>query len=429
VKTLLIPLGSHGDVHPFVGLGLALRARGHDVTIITLGYFEKLVRSTGLAFVPLPMAEDFEEGLKNPDLWNPRRGFTLVIQKSVLPYLRTIYDLVAEHHVPGETVVVPGSLAFGARVAQEKLGVPLASVHLQPGVIRSEYQAPVLPGVFMPDWLPRIAKRLQYRLANALIVEPILTRPLNAFRADLGLAPIHDLMGGWWHSPQRVIGLFPDWYAPRQPDWPPQVRHTGFPLYDEGDLRDLPPDVARFLDAGDPPIVFTPGSAMRHGHTFFAVAVEACRLLGRRGLLLTRFPEQLPAQLPEGVRHFEYVPFSQVLPRAAALVHHGGIGTTAQGLAAGVPHLVMPLAHDQPDNAARLRRLGVGRALRPKRFRAPAVARALDALLRSPDVAAACRDYAGRIRASRPLDEACRLIEELAGSEVRDTAGGRTAAP
>jgi UDP:flavonoid glycosyltransferase YjiC (YdhE family) len=416
MKVLLVPLGSHGDVHPFVGLGLTLRARGHDVTVITLGYFEKLVRAVGLDFVGLPMAEDFEEGLKDPDLWHPRRGFALIMRKSVHPYLRPISDHIAERYVPGQTVVAAGALAMGARVAQDKLGVATASVHLQPGVIRSVYRAPVLPGLFMPDWLPRFAKRLQYRLADALIVEPVLTQGLNAFRAEVGLPPVHDIMGGWWHSPQRAIGLFPDWYAPPQPDWPPQVRLTGFPLYDERDLHEIPPDLAEFLDAGPPPVVFTPGSAMRHGHAFFAAAVEACRLLGRRGLLLTRFPEHLPAHVPDGVRHFSYVPFSQVLPRAAALVHHGGIGTTAQGLAAGIPHLVMPLAHDQPDNADRLRRLGVGRALPPARFRAPAVARALDALLASADVAARCRDYAGRIRQSRPLDEACRLIEELAGA-------------
>jgi UDP:flavonoid glycosyltransferase YjiC (YdhE family) len=283
----------------------------------------------------------------------------------------------------------------------------------------------VLPGLFMPDWLPRFAKRFQYWLADALIIDRILTRGLNAFRAEVGLPPVCDLTGGWWHSPQRVLGLFPDWYAPPQPDWPPQVRLTGFPLYDERELHDLPAELTEFLNGGEPPIVFTPGSAMRHGHAFFEAAVEACRLLGRRGLLLTRFPEHLPASLPESVRHFSYVPFSQVLPRAAALVHHGGIGTTAQGLAAGIPQLVMPLAHDQPDNAARLRRLGVARSLQPRAFRAAAVARALESLLTSPDVAARCRDYAGRIRESRPLEEASRLVEELAGTDVRSPAGRR----
>src|SRR5262249_16894786 len=145
-------------------------------------------------------------------------------------------------------------------------------------------------------------------------------------------------------------------------------------------------------DRGPPPVVFTAGSAMRQGHAFFAAAAEACRLMGRRGLLVTRYPEQLPSPLPEGVGHCRYMPFSQLLARSAALVHHGGIGTTAQAFAAGVPQLVMPMSHDQPDNAARVVRLGVGRSLPPRRFKAPAVARLLGELLSSPEVAARCRE-------------------------------------
>src|SRR5205823_5729755 len=140
-----------------------------------------------------------------------------------------------------------------------------------------------------------------------------------------------------------------------------------------------------------------------------------CLRLRRRGLLLTRFPEQVPEGLPETICHVAYAPFSQVLPKAAALVHHGGIGTTAQALAAGIPQLVMPMAHDQPDNAARLERLGVGRTLYPKAYRGPAVAQRLGELLASEQVARCCREVAGRFEDIDPLGDACRLIEELAG--------------
>src|SRR5262249_35856367 len=126
------------------------------------------------------------------------------------------------------------------------------------------------------------------------------------------------------------------------------------------------------------------------------------------------FHEHLPRDLPLTVRHFDYVPFSQVLPRAAALVHHGGIGTTAQGLAAGIPQLIMPLAFDQPDNAARLGRRGGGRTLPPRSFRGPAVARLLEALLASPEVASRCKELARRVQESRPLEEVCRVVEGLA---------------
>ena len=183
--------------------------------------------------------------------------------------------------------------------------------------------------------------------------------------------------------------------------------------------------VAAFLEGGEPPIVWTPGSAMRHGRSFFEVAIEACRRLDRRGLLLTRYPEQLPARLLDGICHADYVPLSQVLRRSAALVHHGGIGTLAQGLAAGVPQLVMPMAHDQPDNAIRLRRLGCGVAVKPSAFRAPAVTEALHSLLTSPDVARSCQQAAERIAADRPLDLACDIVERLLDHPQPRTVGLR----
>ena len=133
---------------------------------------------------------------------------------------------------------------------------------------------------------------------------------------------------------------------------------------------------------------------------------------------MTRYPEQLPNPLPKGVRHCGYIPFSQLLPRAAALVHHGGIGTTAQALAAGIPQLIMPMSHDQPDNAARVQRLGVGRSLRPKAFRAAAVAARLDPLLNSREVAARCQSVADKFKTGDPIGETCRAIEELIGPRL-----------
>ena len=164
----------------------------------------------------------------------------------------------------------------------------------------------------------------------------------------------------------------------------------------------------------DPPIAFTPGSANLHGRAFFEASAEACRRIGRRGLLLTRHRQQVPPSLPPGVIHVDYAPFSTLLPRCAALVHHGGVGTSAQGMAAGVPQLVMPLSHDQPDNAGRMKRLGVADALGPRRYRASAVAERLRRLIESPDVARCCRDVAARFHGTRPIDDTCDLIESLA---------------
>lgn len=421
MNVLLVAIGSHGDVHPFVGIGQALRGRGHQVTILTNGMFEPLVRGAGFGFVPFGTAEEYRQTALNPDLWHPLKGFKLVAEFGILRSARPVYEAVAEFwntRPRGETVVVASSLGLGARLAQEKLGVPVATVHLSPVVFRSLYESPKFPGMFMPRWLPKPLKRLQYALADRVVIRPFVTKPLNAVRAECGLPPERDLFGDYIHSPQRVIGLFPDWYAPPQPDWPPQTRLTNFPLYDERDVEPLTAEVSRFLDAGEPPIAFTPGSAMWQGHGFLAESAEACRLLGRRGILLTRHRDHLPPRLPPGVIHAAYAPFSQLLPRCAALVHHGGIGTLSQGLAAGVPHVVMPMAHDQADNAARLRRLGVAAVVPPKRYKARRVARELGELLENAAVRENCRTVAERLRGRDGLEETCELIEELAGKSA-----------
>jgi UDP:flavonoid glycosyltransferase YjiC (YdhE family) len=159
--------------------------------------------------------------------------------------------------------------------------------------------------------------------------------------------------------------------------------------------------------------VFTPGTSIRDGGRFLPESVAACGTLGCRGLLLTRFADQVPASLPRDVRHFDYLPFGRVLLRAAALVHFGGIGSSAQALAAGIPQLIVPTKNDQHENARRLEALGVAVVLQPRAYRAAAAVEALKYLLGEPAVASRCRMLAEKMRREQPLDETCRLLEEL----------------
>jgi UDP:flavonoid glycosyltransferase YjiC (YdhE family) len=413
VNILLNPMGSGGDVLPFIRLGMALKARGHDVTVITMGRYEPLARQAGLGFAEWISPKAMQAIEDNPDLWHPTKGLVMAI-RAVEPWYGQLHELIQARHVPGRTVLVAGALNLGARLAHDRLGVPLATLLLQPAFLRSVHRSPVLPGVPTPDWAPRAWKRLVYFLSDALVLDPAAAPAVNVMRAELGLPAARSVLGEWWLSPQRVIGLFPGWYGQPQPDWPAQVRLTGFPLYDGLGAERVPDGLEEFLEAGTPPVVFTPGTMMRHPRQFFEAAVDACGRLGRRGLLLTRFRDQLPERLPASVRHLDYVPLSQVLPRAAALVSHGGIGTLSQALAAGIPQLVMPLGFDQFDNAARLGRLDVARTLLPRAFRGPAVAKQLARLLDSPAVAAACRAAAARLHKDQWEDATCEAVEELA---------------
>lgn len=410
MNIVLITFGSAGDIHPFVGLGTGLKERGHRVTVVTNGYFEPVVREAGLEFTPIGTREDYLSFVSNPDIWHPLKGLKILLNDALLPLTRPVYDLLDRLN-PSETVIVSSFYSFGARVAHEKWQFPFVSVHLQPACFTSAHKPAA--GMPMPQWLPVWSRRLILNALEKAFIDPMVAPTINPLLAELGLPKAQRFLSSWAHSPQKVIGLFPEWFAEPQPDWPSQTELAGFYSYDRKGEEPLAKEIQQFLDAGDPPIVFTPGTANTHSNEFFKESIEASCLLGKRALLLTPHRSALPAQLPDGVLHCDYLPFSTVLPRAAAIVHHGGIGTAAQAMAAGVPQLVMPMAFDQPDNAARLERLGIGASLRPGKYRSKQAAQKLEHLLGSRQVQKSCAAISAKVDFQRALDTACAAIEKI----------------
>jgi rhamnosyltransferase subunit B len=274
---LLLTIGSAGDVHPFIGLGLALRKRGHTVKIITNPYFGDAATRAGLELVPLGSVETFKTALSDPMLWHPTRGHMAVFN-IVLDGLRETYDAVANNYVAGETVLVSSSLGFAGRIAQDKLNIPTATVHLAPSQFRSCIAPPKIRGLWMPSWLPVWVKRRIWAGGDRFVLDKMLAPRINALRSELGLPPVSGILKDYWNSPDRIIGLFPHWFGKPQPDWPSQTCVTGFPRFDEANSCDPDPELLKFLDGGTAPIVFTPGSAMYHGHAFFRYFSEpACQ--------------------------------------------------------------------------------------------------------------------------------------------------------
>ena len=407
LHVLLSTIGSAGDVNPFVAIGSELKRRGHQVTLVTSAYFESLARGAGLDFVGLGNPEDYKKTVDDPDLWDPKGGFRVFARRVVIPAMQPLYEILSEN-LSSNAILVAQGQTFGAHLAHEKHGVPFVTIHLQPAAFRSIHDAPLMPG-----WIPPSLRSTVYALLDYLVLDRELASDVNAFRSQLGLPKVHSIFASWAHSPQKSIGLFPDWFAPPQPDWPTQTELAGFVFLDEGP-RPLDPALSAFLAEGQPPIVFTPGTAMRHADLFFEASIQASIELGRRALLLTQYPDQVPSPLPDGVATFAYVPFAAVLPHSAALVHHGGIGTVAQALAAGIPQLVRPMAFDQPDNAARVQRLGVGLSIRPDHYIPHTVVRMLHTLLNSQDVLTKCRFYSDVIHPDTGLAVACNAIEAVA---------------
>ncbi|HEV7282463.1 MAG TPA: nucleotide disphospho-sugar-binding domain-containing protein [Pirellulaceae bacterium] len=412
-RFLLLPFGSAGDLHPFLAIGCELSRRGHEVLLASNPVHRRLVESHGLPFHAVGTFEEMAQAGHDPALRNHSSSWKVAIQSTPLRQVRSVYEWIESAYEPGRTAVVAQSIMFGARIAQEKLGAPLATIHLEPGCFRSVYKSPVMPPpLWMSRGVPRFWKRTQLWIADRYFVDPTL-EPINDFRAELGLEPVRRFLHEWWHSPDLALGLFPEWYASPQPDWPASTKLTGFLRWDPDPDAAVDAEIESFLQEGDAPIVFTAGSAGFADGSFYSESVAAAQRLGRRAILLSRRNELLPPTLPEGIRAFAFVPFEKILPRAACLVHHGGIGTVAQALASGVPQLVMPVAFNQPDEAARLARFGVADRISPRRYRAEEVAAKLQRLISSPDVARRCADLARRFDGAEPLAPTCDALEEL----------------
>jgi rhamnosyltransferase subunit B len=301
---LFLPYGTPGDVYPYVGIGVGLKKRGHRVTFITHTYFRGLLARFGLEHADLDDLEPHRATVFHPDYWHPKRGINMGAELLLNDGMRKQYAHIERLYVPGKTIAVVTLLSYGAMLANEKLGLPLVHTFINPFLLPSISRPAVQP---IHDWVRRllvfrfmraaVARYIEFMFLDRIVIGP----KMNRFRKEIGLPPFRRFLKRFLESLKYPLALYPRWLAePIPDDWPP-MHFTGFPFFDEPDAA-VPPDVAAFLDAGEPPIAFSPGSATTSLKHFFEAAVYACKALNRRGLLMTRFPEQLPPDLPPTVK-------------------------------------------------------------------------------------------------------------------------------
>jgi rhamnosyltransferase subunit B len=292
----------------------------------------------------------------------------------------------------------------------------------------SARKPPVHKQFTIPSFLPYPLRAGLLWAFDRGVLDRICAPDINRLRSQLGLPPVKRIMGRWMHSPQGVLGLFPDWFAPPQTDWPPKVTLTGFPLFDEADFRNVDEELENFLVKGPAPIVFTPGSTRIGGLSYYTAAASALNALDCRGIFLASEGTALP-QLTPNILVRSYVPLSRLLPRAKALVYHGGIGTASQAFAAGIPQLITPFAHDQFDNAARVESLGCGVQMRSQAS-GPAMLKALKQLLADGRIQGNCTAFQTRVVSGESACmKALSAIETVAagspGKNVVENTSGR----
>jgi UDP:flavonoid glycosyltransferase YjiC (YdhE family) len=427
-RIVLSTFGSFGDIHPYIAIALELKARGHSVVIATSEVYREKMDALGIELQrvrpDLPSYDEPDELSRlSVELMKPRGGTEKVIEL-LTPNLREVYEDLDAAVASADLLLTHPLPLVGPLVAQKR-GLPWVSSVLAPISFFSAYDPPVLAQLPLLYHLQRrsvVLSRLLYRIASHRLEE--LMEPVYRLRFELGLPRGAQPLLAGQHAPALVLALFSSVLAKPQPDWPPNTRVTGFAFYDRRDFfgeTEMQQKLEEFLDAGPRPIVFTLGSsAFWVAEDFYRDSIKAAQALGQRALLLIGHARNLPTEsLPEGVAAFEYAPFGQVLPRALAIVHQGGVGTTGQGLRSGRPVLVVPHAHDQFDNAARVVRLGCGRMIARPRYNARNATRELEAILGNQDYFTNAAEVARQVQNENGARAAVDAIEEVLTAQTK----------
>jgi rhamnosyltransferase subunit B len=410
-RILLTTFGSLGDLHPYIALARGLRAHGARPTIGTSAFYRDLVESRGIDFVPIRPDVPDPEGLKQiaVDLMDARKGTATVVREMTMPWVRESYEdtLAAAEHAD---LLISHLLTYATPLVSEVHRIPWVSVVLQPMLFFSASDPPALP---LFQWLNRLPFDPGQWFWRGMRRGAMLTASrwfgeLRELQRELGMPTNKDPLFETY-SPWLTLALFSPHFAAPQPDWPPHTVATGFPFLDLPDEEVLPPHVEAFLRDGPPPIVFTLGSsAVWTPGSFYAESIEAVQRLGRRAVLLAgpQAAERMP-DLPDSILAVDYAPHAAIFPHAAAIVHQGGIGTTAQALRAGKPTIIVPFAHDQFDNARRSERLGLGLTMSRDHYTAATATRTLHRLLSNPDFTRRANQFGRLIRAEDGIENAC----------------------
>lgn len=419
MRVLITTIGTAGDVHPFIAIALRLLQRGHHVAIVTNPVFGPRIQHAGLTFIPSGDAADYHRVVKHPHFAHHTRSLVFAFNNLVASSVqRTVAVLQSAIDDWSPDVVLRHHINFGAQWVCDARSIPTVVAVLSP-VSWLSTADPCTYGWLRLNHPPRWWAKV-YKRASRLTARLIVDRRINALAKSLGFPPrrdvfFHEALGG-----HANLALWSRHFRPPATDDPPHGRICGFCYFDADSAQSSASDASlqAFLDAGEPPVVFTLGSSVVHNPgQFYHLAASVCQQLGRRAVLLVGPPSPdhpPPTGLPPSIAVVPYAPFSTLLPRAAAVVHHGGIGTTAQSMRAGRPTVIVPFANDEFDNARRARDLDVSRTIDAHRLTRARLLAALDAVLNTPAVTHAASALGQHLRAEDGPSAAADAIERVA---------------
>ena len=420
LRIVLSNIGTFGDINPLIAIALELKRRGHVPVMAVPAVFAPKIVPLGLEFHAVRPDIDPTNSILVEMVYDVKKGTERGLRDFLFPVLRQTYDDLLDAATKPERadLLLLGELNYAGPLVAEVTGIKWASYVLAPLSFFSAFDPPVLPmypRLARADktvpWMGRAIKRL------ARLVSRKWPQPIYDLRSELGLPKGRNPLFDAKHSPDLVLALFSRVLGTEQKDWPEHALITGFCYYDaDAGNQALPANLEKFLAAGELPVVFTLGSAaVLAAGRFYEYSARAAIQLGVRAVLLIGSdPRNRPRrELPETICVAEYAPFSALFPRAALVVHQGGVGTTAQCLRAGKPMLIMPYSHDQPDNGRRVRRLKVARVIQRAHYTPARVARKLKAMLEQPRFALQAQSVALKVNRENGVRSACDALEEL----------------
>jgi sterol 3beta-glucosyltransferase len=416
--------GSHGDVRPFLALANGLHAAGHDVHLsivaFTGGAWRHLPSRPGLLIscLDLPALDPLEIeriGRAAASLTNPVKQIATIMRLSFAPAEEAMFA-AAQALCAESDVLVGHYFTHPLQTAAAHAGRSYVSVLLSHAGVPSDYSHPV-----GQPWIGKTGHRLLWWLTRRLLGRVLLPYP-NRIRARLGMAPLTDIIGQSWLSPDLTLAAISPQIGARQPDWPDTVRLSGF--LDRPDLGvdgALPPELDAFLAAGEAPVYMTFGSWMPRDGAEQAAALQlltrAARLAGCRAIIQSDAAAACGFTSSDRILYVREAPHAAIFPHCRAVVHHGGAGTTQAATLAGAPSIVVAHISEQEHWARELRRLGIGAApLTRRALSAVRLARRIRVAAETPGMRDRAAAIAARMQGEDGVAEAVRLIEQRFGA-------------
>ncbi len=341
MKILINSVGSLGDLNPFLSLGMALQKRGHNVKVLTTAAFQEHVKEGGLPFIEVVSTAQYDKWRTLPTDTNKgeedMKSFNYLALPAALPSAKAILDNCTQ-----------GCVA---------IGMPLQTLGIQFAKLKEPNKIHTLEAALAArDW--------EVESKDSMTFSDSYGPYFKAISNQVGNTKTISNWYNWFREFDQKLTFYPNWFTHTPRSILSGPSSSDFVFYEKDDEADLPADLIQFIEQGSPPIAFTFGSYVSTRNDLFQLATDVCQKLGTRAVFLTKYVKQLPNPLPPHVFHGNYVSLKKLLPKMSLFVHHGGIGTLAQALRAGKPHLTCPMAYDQFDNAKTLEYLNVGKTIK-----------------------------------------------------------------